>query len=107
MARFIKKGAFLFLIFFVLLNLIAFGIDFLICRSEAFKTNILFNKELPENIIIGSSRALTGIDTRELSKLTSQNWYNLSIDDTPIEIHLLIYQLLLKNGKTPKRLPLG
>ena len=75
--------------------------DFKIRNSRLFKTNLIFNETLPPNIILGSSRALTGIDTKLFCELTGKEWYNLSIDDTPIETHLLQYKLLVSQNKIP------
>jgi len=92
------------LIVFVILNVLGVLLDFNIRRSNIFKVNVLFNIDLPDNIILGSSRSLTGINTNLLAQLTKKKWYNLSMDDTPVETHLLLYQLLIEQGKTPKQI---
>lgn len=91
-------------IVFIVLNLFGLFLDYHMRNSNIFKINVLFNKRLPENIILGSSRSLTGINTDLLSKLTNKNWYNLSMDDTRIETHYLFYELLVELGKPPQKL---
>jgi hypothetical protein len=91
-------------IVFIVLNLFGLFLDYHMRNSNIFKINVLFNKKLPENIILGSSRSLTGINTDMLSKLTNKKWFNLSMDDTRIETHYLFYELLVELGKSPKKL---
>ena len=86
------------------MNALALFLDYQIRKSLIFKSSVIYNKSLPENLIMGSSRSLTGIDSKLLSEITSKTWYNLSIDDTPIETHLLMYKWLVAMNKTPKNL---
>ena len=79
-------------------------LDYQLRGSNLFKVNVLFNKKLPNNIILGSSRSLTGINTNLLSKLTNKQWYNLSMDDTKTETHLLFIKLLVSLNKTPQNI---
>lgn len=102
MKIFIRKIFIVFLSIFICLNLFGLLLDYQLRRSNVFKVNILFNKKLPENIILGSSRSLTGINTSLLAKLTNIHWYNLSMDDTKTETHLLFLNLLFSLNKTPK-----
>lgn len=91
----------------VLLNLIGLGLDYYLINTNVFKPYIVAkSKSLPENIILGSSRALTGICADSLTNWTGEEWYNLSIDDTPIETHALLYQMLVESENVPKRLVL-
>ena len=86
------------------MNSVAMFLDYQIRKSLIFKSSVIYNKPLPENLIMGSSRSLTGIDSKLLSEITFKTWYNLSIDDTPIETHLLMYKWLVAMNKTPKNL---
>ena len=106
MQFFIKKIIFFGLISLLLLNLFACFLDYRLRKSNIFKVNVLFNKKLPENIILGSSRSLTGVNTELLSKLTNKKWYNLSVDDTKPETHLLLLKLLIDADKIPSNLML-
>ena len=103
---FIKKIVFWGLISLLLLNLFGCFLDYRIRKSNIFKVNVLFNKKLPQNIILGSSRSLTGVNTELLSKLTKKKWYNLSVDDTKPETHLLLLRLLVDEDKIPSNLML-
>ena len=102
--KFIKKTIIVSLTLFVFLNLLGLILDYQLRGSNLFKVNVLFNKKLPNNIILGSSRSLTGINTNLLSKLTNKQWYNLSMDDTKTETHLLFIKLLVSLNKTPQNI---
>jgi hypothetical protein len=103
MQKFLRKCIIYLFVSLIIINGIAFFLDNQIRNSNIFKVNILMNSShLPPNIVLGSSRALTSIDTKLLSELTGMKWYNMSVDDTPIETHLLIYQLLVESGNTPE-----
>ena len=99
---FIRKTFIVLLSIFIILNVFGLILDYQLRLSNVFKVNILFNKKLPENLILGSSRSLTGINTELLSKLTKKQWYNLSMDDTKTETHLLFFNLLVSLNKIPK-----
>ena len=90
------------LIFFVLTNMLALGCDLIIKKSQIFKPNWIMNRRVSDNIILGSSRALTGVNTALLISQTNDSWTNLSIDDTPIEVHLLELKLLIEQGIVPR-----
>jgi hypothetical protein len=102
--KFIKKTIIVSLTLFVFLNLFGLFLDYQLRSTNLFKVNVLFNKKLPKNIILGSSRSLTGINTNLLSKLTKNQWYNLSMDDTKTETHLLFIKLLINLNKTPQNI---
>lgn len=91
------------IILVIVSNLFALCLDSIIRNSSIFKPNRLFNdSNLSQNVILGSSRALTGVNTKILINETKESWVNLSIDDTPLEVHLLQLKLLIENGNIPK-----
>lgn len=104
MKYFLKRISSYFLIWFIALNLLGFLLDFVQQKSNIFKSNRIFKENYNQNIILGSSRALTGIKTPVLNNVTGLKWSNLSIDDSPFELHLLQLQLLINNNKKPKRI---
>jgi hypothetical protein len=104
MKIFLFKLAKVLIVIFIVANLLGLFLDYHIRKSNIFKVNIIFNQNLPENLILGSSRALTGINTPLLSKLTKRKWYNLGMHDTRIETHYLFYQLLIDRNKAPKNI---
>jgi hypothetical protein len=103
MRKFLYKLSYIFIISFIILNLIAVWFDFVYMRSSIFKP-LLFKNNNFDAIVLGSSRALTGINTNILQKEINGNfnWFNYSIDDTHIETHLLELQLLLKSNRKPR-----
>ncbi len=102
MRKFLYKSSYIFIISFIILNLIAVWFDFVYMRSSIFKP-LLFKNNNADAIVLGSSRALTGINTNILqNKINGNfNWFNYSIDDTHIETHLLELKLLLKSNRKP------
>jgi hypothetical protein len=104
MKSFLFKITKVCIVIFIVANLLGLFLDYHIRKSNIFKVNIIFNQNLPENLILGSSRALTGINTLLLSELTKMKWYNLGMHDTRIETHYLFYQLLVERNKVPKNL---
>jgi hypothetical protein len=102
--KFIKKIFVILSIVFIILNIVGFFLDIHVRNSSIFKVNIIFNKELAKNIILGSSRALTGVNTELLSNATKRKWFNLAMDDTRNETHLLFLELLNDLNKTPDNL---
>lgn len=100
--KFIKAVAYYSTIILILLNLVALTLDAHIRRHTIFKSNLIFNQLEANSLILGSSRGLTGVSAKQLTTLTKEQWYNLSIDDTPVETHLLVLELLIENGSTPK-----
>lgn len=102
--KFLFKLTFVVILIFVILNLLALVLDYNIRKSNIFKVNIIFNQDLPKNIILGSSRSLTGINTKVLSDKTNEKWYNLAMDDTRNETHYLFYKLLCEVGKKPRNI---
>jgi hypothetical protein len=95
MRKFIKKIILCLALVFLILNIFGIFLDYTIRKSMIFKICVLKNKDLPENIILGGSRALTGIKAERLSKLGKCKWYNLAMDDTPIKMHRLFLEILI------------
>jgi len=58
-------------------------------------------------IVLGSSRALTGIDTKTLGDSLHLKAYNLAMDDTKLSLHKVLLEELLKEGSRPKILILA
>jgi hypothetical protein len=106
MKKFLKKLFVFSVITIVGLNLFGLFLDYTVQKSNLFKICIAQHGNLPDNIILGGSRALTGIKAEELSKLTGEKWYNLAMDDTGIAYHLLFFKILSAKKKHLKRIVL-
>jgi hypothetical protein len=92
-SRFIKRITCYGVTVFILLNALALLLDAHLRKSSIFKANIIYKGIPAEHITLGSSRSLTGVNTKMLKELTEKEWFNLSVDDTPIETHLLMLKL--------------
>jgi len=79
-------------------------LDFHLRNSNLFKINLLFNTKYQENIILGPSKSLTGINSKLLSTLTHKKWYNFSMDKTEAETHILFLKVLINLKKAPKHI---
>ena len=99
---FIIKFTKVFILCFMFLNVFGLLLDYHLRKSNLFKINLLFNVKTQENIILGASKSLTGINSKLLSKITKKSWYNLSMDDTKTETHVLFLKVLINLKKYPK-----
>lgn len=99
--KFVRAVTYYSIIIFIALNLVALILDAHIRCHTIFKSNLIFNQLEANSLILGSSRALTGVGAKQLTTSTKEQWYNLSIDDTPVETHLLVLELLIEKGNTP------
>jgi len=90
-----------FLLVFIGLNIVAIYFDYCYRGSKIFKPMVIYNDSF-DHVAIGSSRSLTGLRSDKLQSELGAKWFNLSMDDTPIETHLLELKLLLAFGKNPQ-----
>jgi|GEM_PF-6508717 len=95
MKKFLQK----IIVYGLLLYALSFAftklIDASLRKSTFYTPLVAFNHFKYNNVILGSSKALTGINTGMLSAKTKRKWHNLGMDDTPLEAHLLILKILL------------
>lgn len=101
---FLKKVFTVVILCFVLPNVLGLFLDFHLRESNIFKINLLFNTKFHENIVLGASKSLTGINSQLLSEITHKKWYNLSMDDTKSETHILFLEVLNNLKKAPKHI---
>jgi len=101
---FLKKVFTVVILCFVFLNVLGLFLDFHLRQSNIFKINLLFNTKSHENIVLGASKSLTGINSQLLSEITHKKWYNLSMDDTKSEMHILFLEVLNNLKKDPKNI---
>lgn len=85
---------------FVLLECISFLLINRICHSNFYKPSVAFNNQNKqyEYIILGSSRGLTTLDTKQVDEALGTKGYNFSIDDTGIQTHELTLEHLISCG---------
>lgn len=69
------------------------------------RIELIINGELNKEILIlGSSRALNGIDPETIKKQTNKSCYNLAYSGSNVEFHETILDLLIYFGQKPKTL---
>lgn len=105
MKRFLLKT----LGFAVLVLVLAFGLDWLICRGllkmddYRFQDyNAMLEGGMDNDILImGNSRGKSHFDTRIIDSLSHQRSFNISIGGYPINVQLLKYQLYSEHNRKP------
>jgi hypothetical protein len=94
-------------IFFAVLLLLAVllekTLDFIIKQNYDFKPSKVASGTIDAEILIqGPSRAVHGIDPRVISAESGITCYNLGMNASSIEEHIILLYLYLKNNKPPK-----
>jgi len=107
MREFILKLLKYSLIAVLLINVVAFASLFCLRKSEFYKPSYLVN-HFEENtkfdyIILGSSRGLTTINTKQVDKDLETRGVNLSIDDTGLPTHKLMLEHFYNNNFEAKK----
>lgn len=105
-----KKFLLKFLLFFTCFFLFSIGLSHLLSRvywkSSIFKPYAIINlKQKPTHLILGSSRALTTLNTEYISRVYKDNdaiWYNYAMDDSSPEIHLAMLEFIVEKGIIPQ-----
>ncbi|MGY5352959.1 hypothetical protein ACXGQW_10445 [Wenyingzhuangia sp. IMCC45533] len=79
-----------------LVNAIAFSANYFLKKSSFYKPSFLVNtfdkRASFDYIVLGSSRGLTTIDTKQVDDKLMTNGLNLSMDDTDLKAHLLMFK---------------
>jgi hypothetical protein len=84
--------------------LLAEGLSFFLMHQLAnanfYKTGVANRQKgtTYDYVVLGSSRALTTIDTRQIDDSLGTQGYNFSLDDTGVETHELMVKHLLASG---------
>lgn len=107
-----KNKILIALVFFYFFQFaIAYCLDYLFLKSKIYKSAVIFSSTdlLKEKdiIIMGGSNGLVSYETSLLENNIKKKVYNLSEDDTNIQIHLLQLKLLLKKEITPETIILN
>lgn len=96
---------FVFLLFIVVIDRISGWLVSDLALKYKFdrRIELLINNQLEKDIIIiGSSKALNGIDPGIVEAITGKTCYNLGISGSNIEFHETILSLVLQTKKLPK-----
>lgn len=101
MSYFLKRLIRVFCVLSILLNCFGLILDELVCNNQFFKSSVIYNTKNIENIILGSSRSLTGINAEYMKSISGRNWYNLSVDDTELKFQLAVLNFYLETNKNP------
>jgi len=88
-------------------NLISLALNRVLASSFFYKPAYLVNA-FPERtefeyILLGSSRGLTGIDTKRMDEILGVRGVNLSMDDTGLKSHLLMLKHFFRSGYRMKQ----
>ena len=99
MRKFIGKILKYLVFGFIIINAVGVLFDFIYVNSVIFKPMII-RRNSANSVVLGSSRSLTGLNTQIIQNTSSveSRWFNFSIDDTPLETHLIELKLLLKSS---------
>ena len=83
-------------------NILGWTGDLILRKSSFFKPSFLLNNykqgEQFDYFILGSSRGLTTLDSKQIDSSLSTKGINLSMDDTDLKTHLLMLNHFFKNG---------
>ena len=99
---FLKRALKIFFISFFCLQIMGVGFDFLFGKSKIFKLFFLNHHPKAVGFIVGSSKSLTGIDTKLLSDSLGMEIINLSEDDSPLELHIMTLNYLKEKNRKIK-----
>jgi hypothetical protein len=87
-------------------NVLGWTGDLILRKSSFFKPSFLLNNykqgEQFDYFILGSSRGLTTLDSKQIDSSLSTKGINLSMDDTDLKTHLLMLNHFFKNGYKSK-----
>ena len=102
MKKFLSKIFIYGLLYFVLANFIALTCKYFLKRSNFFKPSFIVN-EFKEGkhfdyLILGSSRGLTTLDSKQIDSTLNTSGINLSMDDTDSKSHHLMLQHFYASG---------
>lgn len=106
MKNFILYTVKLLLVGFLLLYLLAEFSFWSLRQGNFYKPSFINNtlqKEQLDYIVLGASTALTGIDTKQLDKITGLCGVNLAIDDTGLPNHYLMLKHYLALSNQTKK----
>lgn len=102
MKKFILKSLTILIIFIIIGNGISIAFRYSLKNSSFFKPSFLLNNFKTTNtfnyFILGSSRGLTTIDTKQLDSELNMSGINLSMDDTDLKTHLLMLKHFYSSG---------
>ncbi|MCP4522410.1 MAG: hypothetical protein GY827_12075 [Cytophagales bacterium] len=102
MKRFLLKSSLYLGIFVLIVNMIGWVGDISLRKSKLFKPSFLLNnydnQQRFDYFLLGSSRGLTTIDTKQVDDSLGTNGVNLSMDDTDLKTHLLMLKHFFANG---------
>ncbi len=106
MKKFIIKIFLNLAIFLVLGNLVAFACQYFLGKSQFYKPNFVVNALDQESIydyfMVGSSRGLTTIDSKQIDKEINTNGINLSMADTDLKTQVLMVKHFYAEGYSAK-----
>lgn len=102
MKKFFYKISIYGIICIALLNIISFtGLHFL-KKSNFYKPSFLINnfsnKTEFDYFVLGSSRGLTTLNTKTIDSCLHTNGINLSMDDTDLKTHVLMFKHFINNS---------
>lgn len=106
MKKFLRKIIFYSVICLLLLEAISFTSLYFLKNASFYKPSYLLNNYKPNDeidyIILGSSRGLTTLNTNSIDKNLNTKGINLSMDDTDLKTHLLMFKHFVNNGYKTK-----
>lgn len=106
MKQFILKIGKYALIIILITNILGWTGDLILRKSSFFKPSFLlnnYNQEVQfDYFILGSSRGLTTLDSKQIDSSLNTTGINLSMDDTDLKTHLLMLNHFFKNGYRSK-----
>ncbi|PWG04293.1 hypothetical protein [Polaribacter aquimarinus] len=102
MIKFIKKIIFYSFLTFILGNIISFSANYFLKKSQFYKPSFLVNgfnpNEKLDYFIVGSSRGLTSLDSKQIDESLDVKGINLSMDDTDLKTQFLMIKHFFKSG---------
>ncbi|MFK8059957.1 MAG: hypothetical protein AB8B78_07695 [Polaribacter sp.] len=102
MKKFIKKVVFYIISILIIGNVIAFTANYFFKKSQFYKSSFLINalntKDTLDYFVVGSSRGLTTLNTKQIDKKLNLKGVNLSMDDTDLKTHFLMIKHFFNSG---------
>ncbi|MGB3591985.1 MAG: hypothetical protein WBA16_09915 [Nonlabens sp.] len=106
MKKFIKKIALYLVVFVILGNLIGLLCQYFMASSQFYKPNYVVNaldsSTNYDYFIVGSSRGLTTVDSKQIDQSLNTNGINLSMADTDLKTQLLMVKHFYNSGYSSK-----
>jgi len=105
-----KKGLYKILLFLLLIVVLDRSLGILVSKLALKykfdrRIELLVNDQLEKDIlVIGSSKALNGIDPTIIQENTGMSCYNLGVSGSNIEFHETILDLILQTKNYPKKI---